>query len=196
MNKTRINQKIKKLNQAGIPAIFLVTGNNSSGKTIITKNLIRDLNFHQTINLGLISKTIRFLQPNFKSDKFDNFNGVGTHVIFDDIISNMISSYWKTGVNAIIEGVQVNTQKFSLDERILGGIVLSVRLDRTLKRDQKPETHFNRIITGKSMKRINYIINKNNKFKIIDNNGSIENSLNVTIKHLEQLLDEMLAYYE
>lgn len=196
MIKTRINQKIKRLNQAGIPAIFIITGNNSSGKTVIAKKLIRDVDFHQTINLGLISKTLRFLEPNFKSDELDNFNGAGAQTTFDNIIGNMISSYCKTGVNAIIEGVQINTQEFSLDERILGGIVLSVEYDRAIERGQKPETHFNRAITSESMKKMNYIINKSDKFKIIDNNGSIEDSFNATIEYLEHLLDGMLAHHE
>lgn len=58
-----INRKIQYLNKKGVPVIFMVTGNNSSGKTRLTNELIKTLDFYQTINLGLASKLVRYFRP-------------------------------------------------------------------------------------------------------------------------------------
>lgn len=93
--------------------IFMVAGNNSSGKTVVTKKLIQILPFYQSVNLGLASKMIRYFRPDIDSTELENFDGNEASKIFNDLLDFMVESYAKTGVNVIFDGVQISNKSLS-----------------------------------------------------------------------------------
>lgn len=190
----KINRKINDLNKKGFPVIFMITGNNSSGKTKLTNQLIKDLDFYQTINLGLASKLVRYFRPDIDASQLENFNGNEATKIFNDLIEFIVDSYTKTGVNVIIEGVQIDTSKYSEDSRILGGVILEVDESTAVERGKMPETHFLRKLNIKDLKRISY--EDNALFQRIDNNNSFEEAYKAVLSHIDKLLNEKITTYE
>lgn len=57
-----INDKIRILNEKGVPVVFFITGNYSTGKTFFTKELLKNFEFYQTVNLGIVAKVVRFFR--------------------------------------------------------------------------------------------------------------------------------------
>ncbi|GIW59211.1 MAG: hypothetical protein KatS3mg087_0277 [Patescibacteria group bacterium] len=189
-----IDEKIKKLNDLGLPVIFIVTGNNSAGKTTFTKKLLQNFDFYQSINLGIISKMIRFFRPDIDSSELENFDGNEASKIFKDLLDFIIDTYVKTGVNIVVEGVQIDTDELEKNDFILGGVVLEVDTNIAMKRGDKPATHFSRSIQEHHLKQVHYISNA--KFKIVNNNGNSEQTFEEIMLHLNNILDMKLHEYE
>jgi cytidylate kinase len=185
----RVNKKIKLLNTHGIPFVFIVTGNNSSGKTVISKKLFQNLNFYHHINLGIVSKMIRYFRPDLESDKLENFSKESNKT-FTELIDLIIDHYFNVGVNIIIEGVQFNTAQCLVDNRITGGIILDIPKPLSVERGLFPETHFLRKIRLKDMSELEY--ESNEKFKKINNEQTVDRTLELTYKHIDSLLDQIL----
>lgn len=188
--EAKINARIKRLNQAGIPIIFVVTGNNSVGKTTLSKELIKRLYFYQSVNLGLASKLIRFLKPNAKHSSLENFKDSSSKKFFKRFIDFVVNSYNETGVNLIIEGVQVDTGYFFDNNTILGGVILDVSKGNVIQRGTYPNTHFKRKIKTEDISHFTY--KPNGKFAVVDNNGSLKSTYGATLEHLSQLLNNKL----
>lgn len=167
--------------------IFMITGNNSAGKTVVTKKLIQILPFSQSVNMGLASKMIRYFRPDIDNTELENFNGNEASRIFDNLLDFMIESYAKTGVNVIFDGVQINNKSL-LSRSVTGGVFLDVDKDLLLDRGNKPETHFNRVI--RKLKKVKYV--SSDKFIKIDNNGSMDETLTNVLRALDQLLDKQI----
>lgn len=178
---------MRRLNRQGAPVIFMVAGNNSSGKTVVTKKLIQILPFYQSVNLGLASKMIRYFRPDIDSTELENFDGNEASKIFNDLLDLMVESYAKTGVNVIFDGVQISNKSLSRGV-VTGGVFLDVDKKLSLKRGNKPETHFNRAV--KKLKTVKYI--DSDKFIRIDNNGRMDEALTSVLKALNQLLDRQI----
>lgn len=185
--KTRVTKKMLLLNRRGVPVIFMITGNNSAGKTVVTKKLIQILPFSQSVNMGLASKMIRYFRPDIDNTELENFNGNEASRIFDNLLDFMIESYAKTGVNVIFDGVQINNKSL-LSRSVTGGVFLDVDKDLLLDRGNKPETHFNRVI--RKLKKVKYV--SSDKFIKIDNNGSMDETLTNVLRALDQLLDKQI----
>ena len=185
-----INQKIHYLNKKGFPVIFMITGNNSAGKTRLAKELIKNLDFYQTINLGLASKLVRYFRPDIDVSNLENLNGNEAAEIFKDLVGFIIDFYSKTGVNVIIEGVQIDTIKFSKDYPILGGVILEVSEKLAIQRGNHPETHFLRKLERKDLKRIAY--EETTLFRKINNDGNFDDTYKVTLDHINKLLDNKI----
>jgi len=188
-----INEKIRYLNEKGFPVMLMVTGNNSSGKTRLTNELIKNLDFYQTINLGLASKLVRYFRPDIDASHLENFNGNEATKIFNDLIELIIDSYSNTGVNVIIEGVQIDTAKHSKDLRILGGVILEVDQSKAIQRGINPETHFLRNLMKKDLKHIKY--EENTLFRKIDNNNSFTDTYKTALDHIAKLLDNKISIH-
>ncbi len=187
----KINLLIKELNSKNIPVIFFITGTNSVGKTVFTKFLLQKINFYQSYNLGLISKTLNYFRPDLNKDSIDNFySNTDILKIFTDLIKNQTDSYYTNGVNAIFEGVQIDTLKLSSNSKVLGGVILSVNDNLAVSRGSKPPTHFNRVVSLKDIeavkKTIDYI--ESDKFIKINNNDSFDSTSAQILNHLEKLL--------
>lgn len=182
-----INIRIRDLNESDTPVIFFIAGNYSTGKTFFAKELIKNLDFYQTINFGTITKIIRFFKPEinmlpsnnkfFFKDEWKN--------LFNKILENLISSYFENGVNTIFEGVQVDTNFLLDNPKVTGGVILNTELSITYTRGKKPRSHFKRKIND--LKNIEY--KENDKFKFIDNNGTKENTFQEILYYLENLLE-------
>lgn len=185
----QVANKMARLNRRGIPVIFMVAGNNSSGKTVVTKKLIQMLPFFQSVNLGLASKMIRYFRPDIDSTELENFNGNEASRIFNGLLDFMIESYAKTGVNVIFDGVQISNKSLG-SMSVTGGVFLDVDEKLSLKRGNKPETHFNRVI--KKLKKVRYA--SSDKFIRIDNNGRMDEALADVLKALNQLLDKQIKW--
>jgi len=184
---SKINKKIDMINKRGKAIIFLVAGNNSSGKTTITLELLRHLNFYQSINLGLASKIIRHFRRDLAIDDLENFDGDEASNLFRNMVDFIVDSYQNTGVNIIIEGVQIDTEALSENSSVTGGIILDIDPQKATERGNKPKTHFKRDLAKKGLKKVTYV--PNNKFKRVNNNGSIADTYKAVLKHLDKLLD-------
>jgi hypothetical protein len=182
-----LNKKIALLNSLGVPVVFIVTGNNSSGKTTFTRKLIQEIRFYQSINLGLASKLIRFFKPKLDVDKLENFKDPKIAKVFDDLTDFISAHYYQTGVNTIIEGVQIDTQKFLDNESVIGGVILDVPEHVALSRGRYPETHFKRKLDR--LTNIEYI--QNEKFARISNER-LGDTFDQVIDHLNKLVDQKI----
>ncbi len=186
--KTDINKKIKQLNLTGKPVIFIVTGNNSAGKTTICRKLIQDFDFYQSINLGVVSKMIRYFRPDINSSSLENFDGNEATSIFKNLVRVIIGAYSGTGVNLIIDGVQIDTKEMLKENRVIGVVVLKISPTLSVYRGNKPDTHFKRQLSRLDLKHIKYWANS--KFKIVNNEGRLDNTYHEVIIHLNGLLDD------
>lgn len=189
-----INTRIKELNKYDVPAIFIITGNNSTGKTTFTKKLIQKIDFYQSVNLGIISKMIRFFDPAITPSELENFNGNKASLVFKKLVDFMVEFYSNTGVNIIIEGVQIDTRQLLKNKKVLGGVILKVTPGLACQRGNDPETHFKRSLKEHQLKKVHYM--ENERFKLIDNNGDIEKTFGEILLHLDTLLCLKLKEYE
>jgi len=190
VKERKINEQINQLNQEGKAVVFIITGNNSAGKTALTLKLLKNLYFYQSINLGLASKIIRFFREDLAVNDLENFNGGKASDIFRRIVDFIAQSYQETGVNIIIDGVQIDTERLLESPNIIGGVILVVDEAIAVKRGENPETHFKRKISEKGLKNIEYF--ENRKFRKVNNNGNIERTYQETIDYLQKLLTEEL----
>lgn len=187
-NIETVTHQMQELNNRGAPVIFMVTGNNSVGKTRITKQLICELPFYQSINLGLASKMIRFFRPDIDVNELENFDHNVASELFKRMTDFMVNSYQSTGVNVIFDGVQIDPEYLLGNDNVLGGVILSVTNEIAIQRGQNPETHFNRAIDH--LKQVEYTPNR--KFQIVENGGKIEDTMIAVRKHLNRLLEAKL----
>lgn len=179
--------KIEYLNKIGVAVIFVVTGPNGSGKTVITKKLLTVLPFHQTFNLGSVAKTIRFVFRDEEVSRLENFTNEKITKLFTPIVQFACSEYQKNGVNVIVEGVQIDTVSPGWQGLITGGIILDVKKDLRLQRNQHPETHFNRAMELGLTDRLEYI--ESEYFDLINNNQNKDVTFNSTLRTLDRQLD-------
>ncbi|MBN1169165.1 hypothetical protein JXA63_04720 [Candidatus Woesebacteria bacterium] len=189
---SEINEKIDSINKGGKAVIFVVTGNNSSGKTTITLRLLKDIKFYQSINLGLASKIIRYFRNDLIVDDLENFDGDSASNLFKNMVDFIINSYQETGVNIVIDGVQIDTDGLHNNKRVIGGVILTVKPEKAMERGDNSKTHFKRKLSKKGLKNVNYYPNE--KFQLIDNNNSIEDTYCAILNHLDRLLDIELKY--
>jgi hypothetical protein len=175
------------LNRADFPVIFLITGNNCSGKTTMARRLTRELPFSQSVNLGLVSKLIRFFLPEIPHEA-ENFDHPIPVDLFPRIVDFMVNSYYDTGVNVIIEGVQIDPQRLLDNDYAIGGAILVAPEPVLLARGEYPETHFKRKIRTLS----NVVYLPNRKFAAIDNSGCFDDTFAQVVMHLETLVDSSL----
>lgn len=185
-----INKKIILLNSLGVPVVLLVTGNNAAGKTRISKALFRELNLYHHINLGIISKMIRYFRPELTPDSLENF-GEQANQTFLELINLIIEHYFTVGVNIVIEGVQINPRDYVTNPKVLGGIILDAADETLVQRGRFPETHFKREINYNELHREVY--EENEKFKKLNNNKTIEDTLEAALEHINILLDKAIA---
>lgn len=189
---TYICDLIKTINKKGYPVIFIVTGNNSSGKTTVTRLLLQRLPFYQTINLGLVSKIIRFFRKDLHVNELENFESKEANHLFEQIIDFIIDHYFDKGVNIILEGVQINTEKLLPNNRLIGGIILRVDDFNRITRNKTSLTHKIRSKTPNLIENITYIPNR--KFEIVDNNGLIDDTYSCVLRTITTQLEEYLSY--
>jgi len=190
----KINLEIIEYNKKGKPVIFVICGKNCSGKTVLSCSLLKKIDFYQSVNLGIISKMIRFFKKDILSEEFENFNGNRASNIFKNLVDFIIDCYAKTGVNIIIEGVQIDTESVQKNEKVLGGVILDIKPALLEKRGEKPETHFKRSTENSRIKTVKYI--PTSKFILVDNNGRFKNTVDKTLYHLDYLLKERLEKHE
>lgn len=186
MDKNLISKKIEKLNENGKTLVFVVTGNNSTGKTTTSMQLIRDFPIYQYVSLGIFSKLIRFFRPELTSDDLENFNGNIPSRLFRNMLDFVIDHYSDKGVNTVIDGVQIDTKKLTDNTKVTGGVILKAPIEIAVERGNYPKTHFKRKLQKDQMKSISYT--ETEKFKVIENNGNFEDTYTEILKHLEKLL--------
>lgn len=186
-----ITRKINDLNSNGIAVIFAISGGNGTGKTRLSKEILTKLAFHQSFNLGLITKTIRCLTDTNGVTILENFRNAKVDGLFSHIIQYSCAEYQRNGVNVLIDGVQIDTVKLNDDSNILGGVVLEVSNDIKLRRNDKPTTHFKRKLTIHSQTDVRRYA-ENERFKSINNDGDFDNLYQSVLNWLENLLDRKL----
>lgn len=189
-----LNKKIEDVNALGVPLIFCITGTNSSGKTIITKKLITLLNFYQVFNLGAVSKIIRIIRPTEEHSFLENFSSSSANDFYRDVVEFNINHYADTGVNLLIEGVQIDTKYLSELPNLFGGVILDVTKDIAITRGRNPKTHFKRVIKENEFQQFSYP--ETEKFKLVDNTKTLDNTLTAIFQHLNDLLDKKIAEFK
>lgn len=185
-----IEQKIRLLNKRHQAAIFIVTGPNGTGKTVLTKRLLTILPFHQTFNLGAIAKTIRYVYQDARTTRLENFSSQKITKLFTPIVQFACGEYQKNGVNVLIDGVQIDTASDKWSELITGGIVLQVDQNIKYQRNQKAETHFNRKMEISLSDHYHYQLS--DQFAVIDNNDNFTKTFNAALKVLDEQLSRQL----
>ncbi len=187
---SKVNIKIKRLNNLNIPVLFFITGYNSCGKTLLAKRMLQECNFYQSVNLGLVSKTIRHLRTDIKLDTLDN--NKKTLSLYTELIISMANSYFDTGVNVIFEGVQCDTHALALGDIFLGGVVLNVDTQIAIQRGNCTKTHFKRKIQETDYNPFEY--ETNIKFIQIENtNQNLEMTFIDVLRHLDFLLENKIT---
>jgi len=189
-----INNKINKLNSFGFAVIFMIGGNNSSGKSTVSKELLCNCSFIQSVNLGIISKMIRCFRKDFLVSKIENFNGDAVQDLFDKIIDFFADHYYEAGVNTIFEGVQINSRYLSKNKFVIGGVLLNVSKDTAIHRGSFPNTHFKRKLELSDVVKLEF--NEDLKFKVVDNEKKLLQTMNTVYEHLDYLLTNELLKYE
>ena len=186
-----ILSKINELNDLGVAAIFSVTGGNGTGKTHMAKYMLTYLLFHQSFNLGLVTKTIRCLTDAGDVTVLENFRNESIDKIFTHIIQYSCSEYQNNGVNVLIDGVQIDTVALREDSSILGGVILDVSVPKRIHRNNKPSTHFKRKLAIHSTTDVRRYFD-NDKFKTINNDGDFLETYQAVLEQLDYLLDKKL----
>lgn len=184
--------KMHELNGLGVAVIYAVTGGNGTGKTHLSKQLLTRLPFHQSFNLGTVTKTIRCLSEEKEVTILENFKNKKIETLFSHIIQYAAQEYQKNGVNILIDGVQIDTPFLQADENILGGTILDVSELIKLQRNDKPSTHFKRTLAIHAETDIRQYT-ENDKYVIIHNDGDFADTYLQVLTHLELLLDKKLA---
>jgi tRNA uridine 5-carbamoylmethylation protein Kti12 len=184
-----INDKIAQLNKRDYAVIFVVTGLNGSGKTIVARRLLVDLNFHQTFNLGSVTKTLRYLSTE-ETTNLENFKNSDLNKLYTPIVQFACKEYQCNGVNVIIDGVQIDTSSTGWQESITGGIILEVPNSIKTFRNNKPDTHFKRVLYKTSED--NFAYAPNDTFRFIDNSNDIDDTYNKVLRVLDGILSRKL----
>lgn len=177
-----VQEKMSLLNNFGIPVIFCITGNFSSGKTYYAKELIKKFSFSHIVNIGVITKTLNYLQ--------NNLNDKTKTTTIQEIITKITESYSQNGVNAIIEGVQIDTEFQSKNKNILGGVILKIDKEIAKQRGNKPDTHFKRLLSDIE----DYPYKETDTFLSIENIESQKSVIHKILNHLDLLLDEKIRF--
>ena len=185
--ETTISSKISFLNDNKIAVIYVLTGSNGSGKSVLEKKILNNLPFHQTFNLGAVTKTIRFMNRELKVTSLENFEEKRINELFTPIVQFSCEEYMKNGVNVIIDGVQINTSSPKWKNSITGGAILRVTPELKLMRGSYTDTHFNRRINTKYLEEYNY--RDSRCFITIDNNGTLEETYKNLLESLNELMD-------
>jgi hypothetical protein len=190
MDLDDLGLRMRLLNDRGMAVIFIITGPNGSGKTVLTKRLLTALPFHQTFNLGAITKTIRYMFHDAETTRLENFKNDKTTSLFTPIVQFACAEYQRNGVNVIIDGVQIDTSSEQWSEIVTGGAILEVSDAMKVQRNNKPETHFNRSMELHLTNDCSY--SPSDIFRIINNNGSIDSAFNDILAVLSECLDRQL----
>lgn len=186
----QIADKINLLNTQGKAVIFVVTGGNGTGKSVIAKNLLTHLPFHQSFNLGAITKTIRFLNEDLTVSQLENFTDKNIDNLFTPIVQYSCQEYQKNGVNVIVDGVQINTRSQEWYGLVTGGVILTVERDIKLQRNDFPDTHFKRKIDIQITDQYRY--EANDLFLAVDNSSTFVETYNDVLRTLDQLLTSQI----
>ena len=189
-----INNKINKLNSLGFAVIFMIGGNNSSGKSTVSKQLLCNCSFIQSVNLGVISKMIRCFRKDFLVSSIENFNEATVQSLFDRIIDFFANHYYCAGVNTIFEGVQINSRYLSKNKFVTGGVLLDVSKETAIRRGNFPNTHFKRKLAQSDV--VKLVFNEDLKFKVVDNEHDLPHTMSTVYEHLNYLLTNELLKYE
>ncbi|MFH1561094.1 MAG: AAA family ATPase [Patescibacteria group bacterium] len=184
-----VNSRIQVLNKKKIPVIFLITGNNSTGKTTLAKLLLQKLDFVQTVNLGIVSKLMRFFRPNIQGEVLENFDSPLARKLFVDIVDFIIDHYYEAGVNLLIDGVQIDTNHLKDNSKIVGGVILRVDDEKLIARLKHSKTRFNRRLAPVFLSQ-DFDYQKNKRFRFVDNNGDPETLLETVLVSLDELLSK------
>lgn len=184
--------KMAELNRRDVAVIFAVTGGNGTGKTHLAKQLLTNLPFHQSFNLGQVTKTIRCLTDMNDVTMLENFRDARADALFLRVIQYSSREYQRNGVNVLIDGVQIDSEALRDDTAILGGIILDVAKPIRLQRNDRPTTHFKRTLAVQSDTDTPEYV-ENDDFRIIDNNGSFNETYYAALEWLDTLLDRKLS---
>lgn len=187
----RISTKMIRLNALGHAVIFCVTGVNGSGKTRFTKELLANLPFYQSINMGLFTKCLRYFRKDLHFNALENMSASEYDELYSNFIKFVADQYRIVGVNCIIEGVQIDSKNLNSEENILGGVILMTEDATIIDRGDRPNSHFLRSMLMGDIHHREYEENK--KFFYIDNNDDFETAFNNCLVGLEHLLDDALA---
>lgn len=185
-----INKKIHIINQCGCPVIFVITGTNGSGKTRLAKTLYKELDFFNLVNLGVVTKLVRFFNSEIELGDLENASNSQEKKIINKSVEFIVTQYGKTGVNTIIDGVQADIKSLTADNNILGGVILLTSKENLVTRGKRPETHFLRKL--KALTVVKYQA-RGRKFKFVDNNGSMNKTVDLTATFLNKLLNERMT---
>lgn len=191
VTEAAIMTKMAELNRRDFAVIFAVTGGNGTGKTHLAKRLLANLPFHQSFNLGLVTKTIRCLTDMNDVTMLENFRDVRADALFLRVIQYSCDEYQRNGVNVLIDGVQIDSEVLGDDTAILGGIILNVAKPIRLQRNDRPTTHFKRTLVVQSEADMPHYV-ENEGFRAIDNSGSFDETYRATLEWLDRLLDKKL----
>ena len=183
----QVSNKIKLLNRQKVAVIFIVTGGNGTGKSVMTKRLISGLPFHQSFNLGAVTKTIRYLNKSLVVSRLENFEDSKIQNLFTPIVQSACVEYQNNGVNVIIDGVQIDTKSKKWSSLATGGVVLSVEGTLKAKRNNYPDTHFKRKLDIRISD--NHTYHPSDFFVTIDNNFSFSSSYVTVLEVLDNALD-------
>lgn len=190
-----IASKMQQLNDLGYAVIYAITGGNGTGKTHLSKQILTRLPFHQSFNLGLVTKTIRCLTDAHEVTILENFKNQDVDTLFSHIIEYACHEYQHNGVNVLIDGVQIDTLKLRSNRDIIGGVILEVSEATRLQRNDKPTTHFKRKLAIHAETDVRRYI-ETNKFAIVDNDDDFTHTYVQVLKYLGLLLDKKIREVE
>jgi hypothetical protein len=117
----------------------------------------------------------------------ENFASPIARNTFKEFVDFTIEEYCKNGVNLIIEGVQIDTERLFTNSNVLGGVILQTSKTNQVKWGKNPPTHFKREMSTTQITKVNYEENK--KFKKLNNNLDFKLVITNTYEHLNELLD-------
>lgn len=192
--KKEIDSKIKAIRSLikakmmkGEAVIWIITGNRFSGKTTMATRLFRDIKlFNQYIGLGAIGKTIEYysgIKDGYERKSITNLE------VFTKVLNSCIDRAYENGVNTIIEGVQIDTIALSKNNKLLGGVILSIPTSTKLKRGKNMKTRFKVVLKPSDInKREDWFYKENDKFKTINNSVKQDYCYGEILKELLEVL--------
>ena len=186
-----IEQKMIQLNGQHQAVIFVLTGANGTGKTVMSKRLLTSLPFHQTFNLGAVTKTIRYIYQDAETTRLENFTDEKITKLFTPIVQFACNEYQKNGVNVIVDGIQIDPSSLLWSHNITGGVVLKVNSKIKNRRNHYPVTHFNRAMDLHVSD--NYTYRSSDKFVNLDTKGQIDDTFDKILQVLSDQLDKQLS---
>lgn len=190
----RVSSLIYQLNSLGEPVIFLVTGINGSGKTLVSHKLLRLFPFYQVFSLGTVTRTLKEsgkLAENNSILVTDRLDNSPDWTMYERTVLSAVNHYHAQGVNTLIEGVQINTAELTMLDQLMGGVILSAASEVIARRSVDGSTRLHRKLSPEDLPRVDYRANK--KFMLIDNNGTLDETLAKVIRHLDNLLAARLT---